>query len=51
MKTQSSAECGDAGGLEKNTVYIGNLLELLKEAKVTSKSLDRLCEMIIAFKN
>jgi putative ATP-dependent endonuclease of the OLD family len=51
MRNQASIECGNAGGLEKNAVYIGNLLELLKEAKVTSKSLDRLCEMIIAFKN
>ncbi len=49
MRNQASAECGDAGGLEKNAVYIGNLLELLKGAGVTSRSLDRLCEQIIAF--
>jgi putative ATP-dependent endonuclease of OLD family len=49
MRNQASAECGDAGGLEKNAVYIGNLLEFLKEASVTSRSLDRLCEQIIAF--
>jgi putative ATP-dependent endonuclease of the OLD family len=50
MRNQASAECGDAGNLEKNAVYIGNLLELLKEAGVTSRSLDRLCEAIITFK-
>lgn len=50
MRNQASVECGNAGGLEKNAVYIGNLLELLKQAGVTSRSLDRLCETIIAFK-
>jgi predicted ATPase len=49
MRNQASVECGNAGGLEKNGVYIGNLLELLKQAGVTSRSLDRLCETIIAF--
>ncbi len=51
MRNQACAECGDAGGLEKNAVYIGNLLELLKEARVTSRSLDQLCEQIIVFRN
>ena len=49
MRNQASIECGNAGGLGKNAVYIGNLLELLKQAGVTSRSLDRLCETIIAF--
>jgi predicted ATP-dependent endonuclease of OLD family len=50
MRNRASVECGNAGGLEKNAVYIGNLLELLKQAGATSRSLDQLCETIIAFK-
>ncbi len=50
MRNQALVECGNAGRLEKNAVYIGNLLELLKQAGVTSRSLDRLCEAIIGFK-
>lgn len=49
MRNRALLECGNAGGLEKNAVYIGNLLELLKEAGVTSRSLDRLCDSIVAF--
>lgn len=51
MRSEASLACGDAGDLGKNAVYIGNLLELLKQAGVTSRSLDRLCETIIAFRN
>ena len=51
MRHKAFLECGNAGGLEKNAVYIGNLLELLKQAGVTSRSLDQLCETIIAFRN
>jgi hypothetical protein len=49
MRNGASLECGNAGGLEKNAVYIGNLLEQLKVAGVTSRSLDQLCDKIIAF--
>jgi putative ATP-dependent endonuclease of the OLD family len=49
MQNQASLECGNAGDLKKNAVYIGNLLERLKEAGVTSRSLDQLCERIITF--
>jgi hypothetical protein len=49
MRSEASFACGDAGDLGKNAVYIGNLLELLKEAGVTSWSLDQLCERIITF--
>ena len=49
MRNRAFLECGNAGGLEKNAVYIGNLLELLKDAGVTSRSLDRLCDAIVAF--
>jgi putative ATP-dependent endonuclease of OLD family len=51
MRNEASLECGNAGGLGKNAVYIGNLLERLKEAGVTSRSLDQLCERIITFGN
>ena len=51
MRNKASLECGNAAGLSKNAVYIGNLLELLKDAGVTSRSLDELCERIIAFRN
>ena len=49
MRDKASLECGNAGELDKNAVYIGSLLELLKKAGVTSRSLDRLCESIITF--
>jgi hypothetical protein len=49
VRTRASKMCGDAGELEKNAVYLGNLLTLLKEAGATSGSLDRLCDRIIAF--
>src|SRR5439155_25536233 len=49
MRNNASLECGNAGGLEKNSVYIGDLLEQLKLAGVTSRSLDELCDKIIAF--
>jgi putative ATP-dependent endonuclease of OLD family len=51
MRNKASLECGNAGDLNKNAVYIGNLLELLKQAGVTSRSLDQLCERIIAFRD
>jgi hypothetical protein len=51
MKKRARAECGDAANLEKNPLYIGHLLKFLKEANVTSKSLDFLCDKIIAFGN
>jgi len=51
IHAKACLECGNASGLEKNAVYIGNLLELLKQVGVTSGSLDKLCETIIAFKN
>jgi putative ATP-dependent endonuclease of OLD family len=49
MRTRACSMCGDAGDLDKNAIYLGNLLELLKEAGATSSSLDRLCDRIIAF--
>ncbi len=49
IRNRASSMCGDAGDLEKNAVYIGNLLALLKGASVTANSLDRLCDRIIAF--
>lgn len=49
MKNLARSVCGNAGDLEKNAVYIGSLLASLKDAKVTSTSLDRLCEKIVAF--
>jgi predicted ATP-dependent endonuclease of OLD family len=42
------ADAGFAGDLEKNTMYIGYLLERLFEQKVTSPSLDRICQQIIS---
>ncbi len=49
MHNRACEECGHAGDLAKNAVYIGNLVTSLKEAGVTSKSLDQLCERIIVF--
>ena len=51
MRNEASLECGNAGGLNKNAVYIGNLLERLKETGVTSPSLDKVCERIVEFKS
>ncbi|HWA94409.1 MAG TPA: AAA family ATPase [Terracidiphilus sp.] len=49
LKGQANAECGFAGDLGKNVVYIGKLLGLLQEAGAKSPTLDRLCDEIIAF--
>ena len=49
LRNRALAECGNAGDLEKNAIYIGNLLEHLREAGGTSSSLDQLCEKVIAF--
>jgi putative ATP-dependent endonuclease of OLD family len=49
IKNKTCIACGNAGGLQKNMVYIGTLLGLLYECGVTSRSLDRLCDAIIAF--
>ncbi len=49
MRNKASLACGNAGDLHKNTIYIGNLLSLLKEHNVTSQTLDKLCNVIIAF--
>ncbi|MBS1852058.1 MAG: AAA family ATPase [Acidobacteria bacterium] len=49
MENKASLECGNAGDLKKNAVYIGNLLEMVREAGVTSRSLDQLCKLIITF--
>lgn len=49
MHNRACHDCGNAGDLGKNAVYIGNLLSSLKEAGVTSTSLDLLCDRIIAF--
>ena len=49
LHNHACTECGNAGDLGKNAIYIGNLLASLKEKGVTSESLDQLCERIIAF--
>ena len=49
MHNQACSECGNAGDLGKNAVYIGKLLAQPKDANVTSKALDDLCEKILAF--
>jgi len=49
MHNRACDDCGNAGDLGKNTVFIGNLLASLKDTGATSKSLDKLCERIIAF--
>lgn len=49
MRNKASQACGNAGDLDKNMVYIGNLLRLLKERGVASQSLDKLCDIIVRF--
>jgi putative ATP-dependent endonuclease of the OLD family len=49
IQNHARAECGNAGDLNKNAVYIGSLLAMLKDAGVTSTSLDRLCDRILSF--
>lgn len=49
LKGKANAECGFAGDLGKNVIYIGALLSLLKEEGASSGCLDQLCEKIIAF--
>lgn len=48
IEEAAQADAGWAGGLEKNTMYIGFLLSRLFSAKVTSPSLDRACEQIVS---
>ena len=40
-------DAGNAGGLEKNTMYIGFLLERLVAANASSASLEKLAQKII----
>jgi hypothetical protein len=47
IENDARADAGNAGDLGKNSVYIGHLLTRLAEAKVTSPSLDKLCERIV----
>ena len=47
--TKARDKCGNAGGLGKNPIYIGHLLELAKMDGAKSMSLDRLCDAIISF--
>lgn len=49
VENKARSDAGNAGGLEKNSIYIGCLLERLKEANGQSLSLDRLCEKILQF--
>jgi len=49
LKGKANAECGFAGDLGKNAIYIGALLSMLQEGGANSGSLDQLCEKIIEF--
>ncbi len=49
VKGKANAECGFAGDLGKNAIYIGALLSLARDAGAGSESLDRLCEQIMEF--
>jgi predicted ATP-binding protein involved in virulence len=46
---KARADAGNAGGLDKNTVYIGHLLSRVHEQGVTSSALDALCNKILTF--
>lgn len=48
IENQARADAGNAGGLEKNTMYIGFLLERLVTAKASSPSLERLVLKMLA---
>jgi hypothetical protein len=48
IENQARADAGNAGGLEKNTMYIGFLLERLVAAKASSPSLERLAQKILS---
>jgi putative ATP-dependent endonuclease of OLD family len=49
IRGRANSDAGNAGGLEKNSVYIGYLLQRLHEAGATSASLDKLCDFILSF--
>jgi putative ATP-dependent endonuclease of OLD family len=51
IKNRANAQCGNAGDLEKNSIFISNMLSLVQDAGVTSKSLDQLCDAIMSFAN
>ena len=47
VEDAARADAGCAGDLGKNTMYIGFLLTRLSAKGITSKSLDRVCDLII----
>lgn len=49
IENQARADAGNAGDLNKNSIYIGCLLERVKQANGHSPSLDRLCANILQF--
>ena len=49
MQNKARADAGNAGDLEKNVVYIGNLLAEIRASKATSLILDKLCDKVINF--
>jgi putative ATP-dependent endonuclease of the OLD family len=48
IKAIARAKCGNAKHLQKNPVYIGYLLQIARYQGGRSKSLDRLCDVIIS---
>jgi energy-coupling factor transporter ATP-binding protein EcfA2 len=48
IQNQARVDAGNAGGLEKNTMYIGFLLERLVAAKASSPSLEKLAQKILS---
>lgn len=49
LRNQANAQCGNAGDLKKNAMYIAALLALLFEAGIRPQCLERLCEKVLTF--
>lgn len=49
FRNRAASECGNAGDLNKNALYVGHLLAQVHAAGVVPSSLDMLCQKIVEF--
>lgn len=49
IENRANAQCGNAGDLTKNAIFIGNKLSMIHEAGISLPSLNRLCDAILLF--
>jgi hypothetical protein len=49
FRNRASAECGNAGDLNKTALYVGHLLAQVHDAGIVPQSLDLLCQKLVEF--